>query len=204
MANSNVKAIFARHAEVKENRPGYKLAKGLKDYPLDSEGKKESQKLAARVARYKPTVVLASPLQRATHPAQATAKAAGVPLKVEPDLKPWDFGQWAGKPAEEIEPKLADMAANHPEQKTPGGESFNSFLKRSDRGYRKIKLAMAQGERPAVITHSRNLREIQHGMFGGKAADPTKGGPEPSGFMTLSRRNKLQLHGAVDAKRSKR
>lgn len=197
------KAIFIRHAEVQENRPGHKLAKGCKNYSLDADGKKESTVLAARIARYKPSVVLTSPLERAEHPARATAKTASVPLKVDASLKPWDFGKWAGKPASEIEPKLKDLAANHPDQKTPGGESFNTFLHRSDQGYRKIKLMIAQGERPAVFTHSRNLREYQHGMNGGPAADPTKGGPEPSGFMTLSRKNKLQLHGAVDAKRSK-
>ncbi len=198
----NVKAIFARHSEVKENRPGHKLAKGLIDYPLDAKGRAESNALAARVARYKPTVVISSPLKRALHPAKEIAKRTGSPLEIDHDLKPWDFGKWAGKPASKVEPRLKRMGAEQPDKPTPQGESFNHFLAHSNRAYRKIKMRIQQGDRPAVVTHSRNLREIQAGMFGGKPADPTTGGPEPSGFMTLSRKQKLQMHSASSAKRS--
>lgn len=198
----NVKAIFIRHAEVPGNRPGQKIAKGIKDYPLDAKGRAESNALATRIARYRPTTVISSPLKRAIHPARAIAKKAGVPLEIDHDLKPWDFGKWAGKPARDVEPKLKRLAQDSPDKPTPKGQSFNSFLSQSDKAYRKIRLRIQQGERPAVVTHSRNLREIQHGMFGGKADDPTSGGPEPSGFMTLSRKNKLNLHAAAAAKRS--
>lgn len=192
-------AIFIRHAEVAGNRPGQKIIKGTEDFPLDAKGKAESKTLATRIARFRPTVVLTSPLQRAEHPAKQIAKKAGVEVKTMPELAPWDFGTMTGEKAKTGEPKLAALAKDNPDKPAGGAQSFNDFLKKSDAGYRKIKLMMANGERPAVVTHSRNLREIGHGLFGGPVKDPTKGGPEPSGFLTLSRSMKLKLHSPARA-----
>lgn len=187
-------AVFIRHSEVPGNRPGQKIIKGTEDFPLDRTGKEESKVLATRIARYKPTVVLTSPLQRAKHPAELIGKKAGVPVHEMPELMPWDFGTMTGEKASTGEPKLAAMAKESPDKPVGGAESFNQFLSKSDQAYRKIKMLIAAGERPAVVTHSRNLREIGHGLFGTAPQDPTKGGPEPSGHYTLSRSMKLRLH----------
>jgi broad specificity phosphatase PhoE len=189
-------AILIRHAEVRENRPP-KLMKGTKDYPLDAAGKKESTALAARIARFKPTVVLSSPLQRATHPAQAIARRAGVAMHIMPELAPMEFGKWTGKPAATYEPKLKKMFLEHPDQAPPGGETGRHFLETKVRpAYRKIKALIAAGERPAVLTHSRNLREMDYGLHDGPPADPSSGGPKPSGFAIVDRKLKVKIHSA--------
>jgi broad specificity phosphatase PhoE len=190
-------AILIRHAETPENRPGNKLMKGTRDYPLDAVGKKECAALAARIARYKPTVVLSSPLQRATHAARAIARRAGVAMHVMPELAPQDFGKWTGKPAKQYEPKLKKMFLEHPDQAPPGGETSRHFLEaKVAPSYRKIKALMAAGERPAVVTHSRNLREMDYGLHDGPPADPTTGGPQPSGYATVDRKLKVKIHSA--------
>ncbi len=186
-------AILIRHAEVAENRPGHKLMKGTHDYPLDAKGKKESATLAARIARYKPTVVLSSPLQRALHPAKAIARRAGVALHVMPELAPMEFGKVTGKPASKYEPKLKEMFMK--DDSFPGGETGRHFLEAKVKpSFRKIKALMAAGERPAVVTHSRNLRQMDYGLHGGKPGDITKGGPDPSGYATVDRKLKVRLH----------
>jgi len=190
-------AILIRHAETAENRPDKKLMKGTRDYPLDAAGKKESVALAARIARYKPTVVLSSPLQRAVHPAQAIARKAGVALHIMPELAPQAFGRWTGKSAHEYEPKYKKMFLDNPDQAPPGGETGRHFLETKVRpSYRKIKAMIAAGERPAVLTHSRNLREMDYGLHDGPPADPTSGGPEPSGYALIDRKLKVKVHSA--------
>jgi broad specificity phosphatase PhoE len=190
-------AILIRHAETPENRPDQKLMKGTRDYPLDERGKRESVALAAHIARFKPTVVLTSPLQRATHPAEMIARRAGVALHVMPELAPQDFGDWTGKSAATHEPKLKKMFLERPDDAPPGGETARHFLEtKVAPSYRKIKALIAAGERPAVVTHSRNLREVDYGLHGGKPVDPTKGGPEPSGYALVDRKLRVKLHSA--------
>lgn len=190
-------AILIRHAETAANRPGHKVMKGTRDYPLDATGKRESKALAARIARYKPTVVLSSPLQRAVHPARAIARKAGVALHIMPELAPQNFGKWTGKPADEYEPKYKKMFLEHPDQAPPGGESGREFLEGKVRpAYRKIKAMIAAGERPAVVMHSRTLREMDYGLHDGPPADPTSGGPKPSGYALVDRKLKVKIHSA--------
>lgn len=193
-----VKAVFVRHSESTGNAE--KLAKGLEDYPLNDKGRKESVALGAKIARYKPTVVLTSPLDRAKYPAERIAKAAGVKMKIEKGLLPWDFGSWSGKPQSEIEPKLKNLAANHPDQKTPKGESFNEFLGKNRTMMRKVQVMIGKGERPAVVTHSRNLRNLGNALLGQAPKDPTTGGPKPSGFTVLRGKSNLVTHAPPSAK----
>ena len=186
-------AVFVRHAESTGNKR--KLMKGIVDYPADPDGKAEERKLAARVADYRPDVVISSPLKRAVSPARAIAKKAGVALVISDDFLPIDLGSLHGQSMQQGEPRLRRAAEEHPDEPVaPGGESFRNFLMSKVRpGYDRVKQLMAQGIRPVVVTHSRNLREIGFGLLGQKPADPTQGGPDPGGFLTL-RGRRLELH----------
>jgi broad specificity phosphatase PhoE len=186
-------AIFVRHPETAGNKS--KLMKGVMDYPLDAAGKREAKKLARRVSALKPDVVISSPLKRALGPAKQIAKAAGVPLQISDEFLPIDLGALHGKKMEEGEPKLR-AAWQHPDEPVAdGGETPNHWLKTKVKpGFQKVKDLIAQGKRPVVVTHSRNLRNLRYGMFGAKKpSDPTTGGPEPAGFITLHGK-KLQIH----------
>lgn len=178
-------AIFARHSESTGNAE--KVTKGTRDYPLNAQGRNESKHLAARVARYTPTVVVSSPLQRARIPAQMIAKRAGVKLVIDNGLKPQNYGKLEGKPLSESEPVLRDYAMNKPNAKLPGGEATSTWDRKNTAALRRIKARVANGERPAVVTHSRNLRELGHALQGKPFADPTKGGPKPAGIVLLNK-----------------
>lgn len=183
-------AIFVRHSDSTGNRAH--VMKGVKDFPVSEKGKRDAKKLAKVIVRYKPTVVVSSPLERAKVPAKEIAKHSGVPLKVDSHFLPQDLGKWQGKPMKDYEPKLSDLATNHPDEKVSGGESFNHFLKTKVRpGFKKVREMIARGERPVIVTHSRNLRELKHGLGMGKVADPTKGGPKPGKFVMLNKGDKL-------------
>lgn len=187
-----MKAIFIRHPESTGNAE--KLTKGTKEYPLNAQGKAEARDLAARIARFKPTVVLSSPLNRAYDVAQAIAKRAGVSVRVDRGLLPQDFGTVEGTPRRTGEPKVRAAAMSTPDKPMSGGESFNGWLGKADSAMRRVKMLVAQGERPAVVTHSRNLRELHHSLFGSAPKDPTKGGPEPSGYTVWTKGKNLKQH----------
>lgn len=184
---SSPAAIFVRHVASVGNHQ--KLMKGTKDYPVDEAGRKESKRLAKTIVRHKPTVVITSPLERAKCLGKDIADEAGIPLKVDPKWLPIDLGKWTGESSDTGEKKLASLPMDKP---APGGESKAHFLKTKVRpAFAKIKRMMARGERPVVVTHSRNVRNIRHGLFGGKPQDVTRGGPEPGKFVTLSKGGKL-------------
>lgn len=197
----NPNAIFIRHAESTGNAEH--LVKGTENYPLDDKGKQESRALATRVARYKPTVVLSSPLDRAKVPAQLIAKKAGVKLKIDNGLLPPDLGNLAGTPQRTGEPRVRE-AFSHPGSPIGGtGSTPQGWLDEQKGTMRRIQLMIQKGERPAIVTHSRNLRVMPHTFQDRETVpDPTKGGPEPSGFATLSG-NKFRLHAPVMAKETK-
>jgi broad specificity phosphatase PhoE len=190
VSSSLPQAIFVRHAASTGNRS--KVMKGISDYPVHEEGKKDAKRLAKVIVRYKPTIVVTSPLERAKCSAKEIAKEAGVLLKVDPKFLPQDLGEWEGKPMEEYEPKLSELATKHPDEDVPGGESFNNFLKKKVKpSFAKIRAMIKNGERPVIVTHSRNLRQLDHGLRIGKPKDPTKGGPNPGKFVMLAKGGRL-------------
>ena len=73
---------------------------------------------------------LSSPLRRAAETAAALAAAAGeVPAatELEPDLAEQDFGDWEGRPYDEIDRAFWDAPATN---RPPGGESFADVVDR--------------------------------------------------------------------------
>lgn len=185
-------AIFVRHSESTGNAEN--VVKGVKNYALNEKGKRETKLIGAKIAKYKPTVVVTSPLRRASAAGISIGKHSGAEVKVDKGLLPQNFGTLTGTPRKTGEPIISKMALQTPNKKMPGGESFNHWLGKNDAAMRRVKVMINKGERPAVVTHSRNLRELKHSLHGAKPADPTRGGPEPSGYVTLSRSQKLKMH----------
>ena len=150
-------------------------------------------RLAPRIARLKPSVVLSSPLKRAMYPAKEIARAAGVPLKADKHFLPVDLGEMVGAPTKTGEPELARKFREEPDKPIAKGAEtprhfFNAKVKP---GFAEVKRIIRRGGRPAIVTHGRNIRQVPHGMFGKKPGDPTKGGPEPGGFETLSGKDEI-------------
>ncbi len=56
--------------------------------PLSEKGREQARELAARLAEAGPELVLSSPLLRARETAEAIARAAGTPLRVDDRLAP--------------------------------------------------------------------------------------------------------------------
>ncbi len=76
-----VRLFLVRHAEAAAGSPDELRA-------LTPDGREQARRLAERLAGEQPTVVLSSPLLRARETADAIARAAAAPLRIDDRLAP--------------------------------------------------------------------------------------------------------------------
>lgn len=108
--------------------------------------------------------VVSSPLQRCAAFASELAAARGLPLRLQPGLAEYDFGDWEGVPLAEIardQPDAlqrfwADPLAFPP----PGAEPLAAFAARVDAALQTI-VAEYAGQRVLVITHGGVIRLLR-------------------------------------------
>ncbi len=104
--------VLVRHGRTRWNAEG--RFQGWADVPLDEEGRAQSQRVAAQLARDLAGApgadvrVVSSDLRRAAETAGAIAAALGVPTTTEPDLKEVDVGAWEGLTLDEVMERFPD------------------------------------------------------------------------------------------------
>jgi broad specificity phosphatase PhoE len=126
---------------------------GRTDIPLTEEGRRQAERLGARLARERFALVLVSPLARA----RETAEIAGFgdAAEVDPDLVEWDYGDYDGLTAVEIR---RDRPGWTPwNGGFPGGETLEEVAARADRVVARIRAA--EGD-VALFAHGHILRVI--------------------------------------------
>jgi broad specificity phosphatase PhoE len=139
LAIAQVPFWYLRHGETDWNRQG--LSQGSNDIPLNELGLAQAKDAAVRLRNRGITSIVASPLSRARVTAEIVAKALGVGVTIEPDLREVSWGVHEGKPLAEWFP---DWIAGHA---TPeGAESFAELRRRTVAG-----LNRAVGNPPAVL-----------------------------------------------------
>ena len=160
--------ILARHGSTDFNsgaaEEGGARIRGWIDVPLNAEGRADAKKVAAKIAKEYPHVdeIHTSDLSRAADTAKAISDAlGGVPITKTPDLRPWNLGDYNGKPVEGIKDKLDALVMNHSE-KAPDGESFDDFM---DRFCPYLEAAQADAKKGnkviVLVAHTRNVRAAE-------------------------------------------
>lgn len=139
---------------------GGEIFRGSHDVALTSEGWANMQ---ARVQSQTPTpwdAVVTSPLQRCRAFAEAASERLALPLILEPDLREMHFGEWEGRPYQDIwdkDPTLA-LWGEDPEQHTPPeGEPLAVFAQRVNTALDRLAERQS-GQRLLVITHGGVIR----------------------------------------------
>jgi broad specificity phosphatase PhoE len=110
--------VFAiRHGETEWSRSGRHT--GLTDIPLTENGRKAAKRLEPVLSKTAFTRVLSSPLERA----RATCELAGLGarMEIEPALAEWNYGDYEGLIAEEIDQRAPGWTIFT--DGCPGGES---------------------------------------------------------------------------------
>ena len=158
MAKS-VKFYLIRHGATDFNAVGGSpdLIRGWIDIPLNKIGKDQAAKMAEMLADSKIKRIFCSDLIRAKQTAEALGKTTGAPITPTKGLRPWDLGRFTGQSYETIREQVTSYAKNKPDQKVPGGESFNTFLHRAFGGIHTC-LEDAEDEDTALVSHHRDER----------------------------------------------
>ncbi len=114
---------FLRHGETTWNAIG--RTQGQLDAPLSDLGRAQALEAAAHLAKEPIRRIVASPLSRARHTAEAVAAATGAPLEFDPDLMECHLGTLQGQPRGEF---VRDYFEGSWEP--PGGEPYPVFAAR--------------------------------------------------------------------------
>ena len=125
--------LLIRHGETAWNREA--VFRGRADIPLSGRGREQARLLGEAVSSQPLRAVYASPLSRARETAAPLAARLGLEVVAEPRLIDMSFGEWEGKPLEEVQEKWPSRyrtwLAEPQTFRAPGGESLEEVLGRT-------------------------------------------------------------------------
>ena len=128
---------------------------GRADFPLTELGIQQAKLMADYVEKsYPPSVIISSPLKRASGTAQILKQKIGCDLKYEEDLMEFNNGVLAGLPRKEAAIKYPLPKGGRPIHiPIQGGESDLEFRYRAERIAQKILYDYQGYERVAIVSH---------------------------------------------------
>lgn len=113
----SVKITYFVHGTTYDNEAG--ISSGWKDVDISEKGIEQSKALTDQVKDKKFDVVFCSDLKRATHSAELSFREI-YPIVQDSRLRECNYGDYNGKPSEEVEPLQEKMIFD----RFPNGESY--------------------------------------------------------------------------------
>ncbi|WP_337007353.1 MULTISPECIES: histidine phosphatase family protein [unclassified Microbacterium] len=165
MSDTPTRIILIRHGRTALNAEG--RLRGLADPELDDTGLAEAQATAAALAPAGLSLVLSSPLRRATRTAEIIAQAVGAPHRVDPAFNDRDYGPWTGHVKADVVSEWGSVDA------APGVEEENVVL---GRALQALKALTYRDDGPVgVVTHDAVIRPILESIQPGIRVDVETG-----------------------------
>jgi broad specificity phosphatase PhoE len=131
-------------------------ATGIWDVELSAEGRKQMQSVADRLSGESIRAIYSSPRRRALESAAILAEPLRVPVRPEERFREIDFGDFEGRPYDEIAqryPEAYRQWMEHPaETQFPNGESFVEMKARVIQAAHDLYVRH-QGETIAIVAH---------------------------------------------------
>ncbi len=170
MAESTLPLV--RHVATRWNEggTGKERSRGWADVPPDPEQlKKLGPGIVAQLQQLGVKRLVSSDLPRAAKTADWLGKEMDVPVEATRRLRTWDTGVMAGKLEKETIPQRKKYM-KYPEEKPPGGESFEDFLARFEPELNKwLKHNEERPDRPvAVVIHGHQALAAPAVLNGGE------------------------------------
>ena len=134
---------FLRHGETEWNKIG--RTQGQLDAQLNETGRAQAARAAEALAPEPLERIIASPLSRALHTAQAVAAKHEIEVETDDDLMECHLGEHQGGPHGPFLP-----AFFRGEYDPPGGETFLQFR---DRVWVAMQRAVAHGPNTLIVAH---------------------------------------------------
>jgi len=116
--------VLWRHGQSEHNAEG--RWQGQLDTMLTELGWSQARNAVPSLARYEPSLIVASDLRRSVDTATVFAAATGIPMRIDKRLRETSFGQWQGLMVTEVEkqwPGVVPTWRVDPTFTPPGGES---------------------------------------------------------------------------------
>lgn len=149
---------------------------GRMDPGLSPKGREQARRAAARIGRFCPDRIVASPLRRAKDTADVIADACGLCCETDDLLLEIDFGDLEGlsfKEASAIFPGATDSwQALSGDFMFPGGEDFSSFNRRAAAMARQVRACPEKSV--ALVAHGGILRGILCNLLAVEANGPLR------------------------------
>jgi probable phosphoglycerate mutase len=123
---------------------------------LTEEGLAQAATVAKEIAKIKPDILIASPLQRTRQTAEAIAATTGLPIVFDEIWYELSFGSWDGLTNDEVREKFPDEYQawlNSSSYAPGGGESYDQARIRVEAAMEKL-LAEYPGQKVCVVTHN--------------------------------------------------
>jgi broad specificity phosphatase PhoE len=169
---------LCRHGETDLNASG--RLRGRSDPDLNATGHEQAEVLALALERVSPGAILASPLLRTRHTADAIAARCGLSVDICDELLDRDYGPQNGRLAEDVKARWGSI------DRAPGVESWGSVLERGQAALAEV--ASRETHAPIVL--------VSHDAFNSALLadlDPTRwpdprAVPQPTGCLNVLRR----------------
>ena len=116
--------IVVRHGETEANAAGHLL--GRRDVALTDRGREQASRIAAALGSLDVAAVVSSPLRRA----RETAEALGLPVEIDDRWIELDYGDFEGRPINEVPADEWERWRADLEFAPPAGESLAALGRR--------------------------------------------------------------------------
>lgn len=116
--------IVVRHGETEANAAGHLL--GRRDVALTDRGREQASRIAAALGSLDVAAVVSSPLRRA----RETAEALGLPVEIDDRWIELDYGDFEGRPINEVRADEWERWRADLEFAPPAGESLAALGRR--------------------------------------------------------------------------
>jgi probable phosphoglycerate mutase len=158
---------FLRHGETESSRIGGYC--GDLDMELTPEGRQMSEDFAAGYKSLQWSGIFCSSLRRCQDTARPLSAAVGLEIQIRDGLREISYGQWEGKPPEEVSRRfhdeyvrwMADPGWNRPS----GGERGVDVARRSASVLNEIERKHASGN-VLVVSHKATIRIMLCSLLG--------------------------------------
>lgn len=159
--------FLVRHGETEWNKS--LRYQGHRDIPLSDVGRKQAEKIAARLSTEKIDAAYSSDLSRALETAKAIASFHNLDINIVTELKETNFGRWEGLTYKEIDEQFHEVMdgwrTNPMDTKIPGGESLGEVAQRCRAGMEKV-ISENPGKNVLVVAHGGIIRIIVSTVLG--------------------------------------
>ncbi|MDE2019954.1 MAG: phage portal protein [Patescibacteria group bacterium] len=134
--------------------------RGHLNVPLNEEGRVQAHLDADKLQDCGIQRIFTSDLSRARETGEIIGDRINVPNKSFYGLRPWNLGpEVQGKVTKDVMPVISQLV-NKPDDKLPGGESFDQFQKRFFETFNGI-VQRNKSRNIALVVHYRNLKLLQ-------------------------------------------